>query len=112
MHHAHSGIAVPQVVAQDAHTHEVVDVVELASLDDHLLIDRPVVLGPALDGRRDARSGERVDDVGTNPGQVGVSGGGPVGDETDDLLVTLWVQDGEGEVFEFPLDGRHAQSMS
>ena len=52
MHDAHSGIAVAHLVAQDAHADQVVDVVEVAALDDHLLVDRPVVLGPALDDRR------------------------------------------------------------
>ena len=111
MHHAHSGIAVADLVTQDAHTHQVVDVVEVAALDDHLLVDRPVVLGPALDNRVDLRRVQRGDDLGAHLGQVGVARRRPVGDQPHDLLVALRVQDRERQVLELPLDRRHAQPM-
>ncbi len=111
MHHAHSGIAVADLVAQDAHADQVVDVVEVAALDDHLLVDRPVVLGPALDDRVDLRRVQRGVDLGAHLGQVGVARRRPVGDQPDDLLVLLRVQDRERQVLQLPLDGRHAQPM-
>src|SRR6185312_1378221 len=43
MHNAHRGIAVADLVTLDAYTDQIVDVVEVTALDDHLLIDRPVV---------------------------------------------------------------------
>ena len=112
MHHAHSGIAVADLVAQDPHADQVVDVVEVAALDDHLLVDRPVVLRPALHDGGDLRLAQCGIDLGAHLGQVGVARRRPVGDQTDDLLVLLRVQDRERQVFELPLDGRHAQPMS
>ncbi len=87
------------------------DVVEVAPLDDHLLIDRPVVLGAALHRRFDLRCVERVDDLGTDLGQVGVPGGRAAGDQPNDLLVLLGVQDRERQVFQLPLDAGHTQPM-
>jgi hypothetical protein len=49
VHHAHGGVAVAHLVDQHPHADQVVDVVEVAALDDHLAVDRVVVLGPALD---------------------------------------------------------------
>ena len=111
MHHAHSGIAVADLVAQDPHADQVVDVVEVAALDDHLLVDRPVVLGPALHHGVDLRRVQRVGDLGAHLGQVRVARRCPVGDQPHDLLVLLRVQDRERQVFQLPLDGRHAQPM-
>ena len=111
MHHAHSGVTVADLVAQDAHTHQIVDVVEVAALDDHLLVDRPVVLGPALDARVDLRRVERGGNFVTHLGQVGVTRRRPTGDQPDDLLVLLRMQDREGQVLQLPLHRRHAQPM-
>ena len=111
MHHAHSGIAVADLVAQDADADQVVDVVEVAALDDHLLVDRPIVLGPALDHRLDLRRVERVDDLGADLLQVGVAGRCAPGDQPNDLLVLLGVQDRERQVLQLPLDARHPQPM-
>lgn len=111
MHHAHSGIAVPDLVAQDADADQVVDVVEVAALDDHLLVDRPIVLGAPLHGGLDLRCTQRGDDLGTDLGQVGVARRRSAGHQAHDLVILLGMQDGERQVFELPLDAGHPQSM-
>ena len=111
MHHADSGVAVPDLVAQDADADQVVDVVEVASLDDHLLVDRPVVFGPALDRRLDLGRVEGIGDLGTDLRQIGVSGRRAAGHQANDLFVLLGMQNRERQVFEFPLDAGHTQPM-
>ena len=111
MHHADSGVAVPDLVAQDADADQVGDVVEVATLDDHLLIDRPVVLGPALHRRLDLRRAQGVDDLGADLGQVGVPRRRAAGDQPHDLVVLLGVQDRERQVLQLPLDAGHTQPM-
>lgn len=63
MHHAHGGVAITDLVAQDADPDQVVDVVEVATLDDHLLIDRPVVLRPSFDRGTDFHLGQCGPDI-------------------------------------------------
>ncbi len=111
MHHAHSGITVPDLVAQDADSDQVVDVVEVAAPDDHLLIDRPIVLGPCLDHRVDLGRVEGGDDLGAHLGEVGVSRRRSAGDQPHDLLVLLGMQDRKRQILQFPLDRRHPQPM-
>ena len=111
MHHPDRGVTVAHLVAQDAHADQVVDVVEVAALDDHLLIDRPVVLGPAFDDGTDLRRRQSRVDLGAHLGQVGVARRGPVGDQPHDLLVLLRMQDRERQILELPLDGGHTQPM-
>ena len=109
--HADRRVAVPDVVAQDADAHEVVDLVELPTADDHLLIDRPVVLRSALDAGLDVG----LLQVGLDPVdhgvEVDVAAGCTVGHQPDDLLVLLGLEDREGEVLEFPLHGGHAEPV-
>ena len=59
MHHADRRVAVAHVLAQDANADKIVDVVEVAALDDHLLIDRPIVFGPAPRSPTGARPAPR-----------------------------------------------------
>jgi hypothetical protein len=101
----------PDLVTQDADADQVVDVVEVASLDDHLLIDRPVVLGTTLDRRLDLRRVEGGGDFGTDLGQMGIPGRRAAGDQPNDLLVLLGVQDRERQVFQLPLDAGHTQPV-
>jgi hypothetical protein len=72
-----------------------VDVVEVAALDNHFLIDRPVMLRAALDRRLDLRPCQGVGDLGADLGQIGVTGRRAAGDQPDDLVVLLGVQDRE-----------------
>ena len=111
VHHPDGRVAVADGVAQDPDADQVVDVVEVAALDDHLLVDRPVVLGPSLDRRTDLHGVQRRADVGADLGQIGVPRRGAIGHQPDDLVVALGMQDGEGQILQFPLDRRHAEPM-
>ena len=51
--HRRRGVAVAVLLDEDPDADQVVDVGELAAADDHLLVDRVVVLGPAGHGRLD-----------------------------------------------------------
>ena len=95
VHDAHGGVAVPDLVALDPHPDQVVDIVEVAALDDHLLINRPVVLRSALDRGSDLHTAQCGADIRPHPGQIGIAGRRPVGYQTHDLLVTLGMQDCE-----------------
>ena len=112
VHHADGGVAVAHLVDEHAHADQVVDVVEVPPLDDHLAVDRVVVLGPALDGdvgepRRVELLAHLVDDL----LEVGVAGRGAGGHQPHDLGVLLRVQDREGQVLQLPLDGRHPEPV-
>ena len=111
VHHAHRGVAVAHLVDEHAHADQVVDVVEVAALDDHLAVDRVVVLGPALDRRGDPRRVELLHDLVDDLLEVGVAGRGPGGDQPDDLGVLLRVQDREGQVLQLPLDRGHPEPV-
>ena len=111
VHHAHRGVAVAHLVDEHPHPDEVVDVVEVAALDDHLAVDRVVVLGPALDRRGDPRGVELLGDLVDDLLEVGVAGRGAGRDQPDDLGVLLRVQDREGQVLQLPLDRGHAQAV-
>jgi hypothetical protein len=108
---AERGVAVAFGLDEHPDADEVVDVGELAAPDDHLLVDRVVVLGPAGDLGLDPA----VPQIGLDPlddlAEVGVATGRPLGHQPDDLVVPLRVQGGEGEILEFPLDGVHAQPV-
>ena len=111
VHHAHRRVAVPHLVDQDAHAHQVVDVVEVAAPHDHLLVDRVVVLRPPLDLRGQPRVLQLGGQLVGHRAQVGVPGRGAVGDQAHDLVVLLRLQDGERQVLQLPLDRGHAQPV-
>ena len=50
-------------------------------------------------------------DVADDLGEVLVPRGSPLSDKAHDLLVHLRIQRGERQVFEFPLDGIHAEPV-
>jgi hypothetical protein len=111
MHNAHSGIAIADLVAKNAHADEVVNIVEVAAFDDHLLVDRPVVLRTAFDHRIDLRRAQRRDDLGSYLRQVRVARGSAVGNQPHDLFVALGVQDRERQILQLPFDRGHTQPM-
>ncbi|MCO5556192.1 hypothetical protein L7F22_009736 [Adiantum nelumboides] len=111
VHHADRGVAVAHLVDEHADADEVVDVVEVATLDDHLAVDRVVVLRPALDGRGDPRGVQLQRHLVDDLAQVGVARRRPVGDQPDDLLVLLGLQDREGQVLQLQLDRGHAEAV-
>jgi hypothetical protein len=111
VHGAERGVAVPHVVDQDPDAHQVVDVGEVATAHDHLLVDRVVVLRAA--GHRGADLGRL--ELGADPldhlGQLGVARRRALGHQADDLVVPLGVERGEGEVLELPLQRVHAEPV-
>ncbi len=111
VHDAHGGVAVTHVVDEDADADQVVDVVEVAAADDHLLVDRVVVLGAALDLGVDAGLFEVGGQLAGDLLQVRVARRRAGGDEADDLVVLLGLQDGERQVLELPLDRGHAEPV-
>ena len=96
---------------EDADADEVVDVGELVTAHDHLLVDRVVVLRPAGDGRLDAGVGEFGLELMGDGREVLLPLRCPVGDEADHLVVDLGVEDLEREILEFPLDRVHAEPV-
>ncbi len=104
-------VAVADGVDQDPDAHQVVDLGEVAAAHDHLLVDAVVVLGSAGDGGLDPGGAQVLLDLVGDDGEVLVALGGALGDQPDDLVVHLGVEDGEGQVLQLPLDGVHAQPV-
>ena len=104
-------VAVLDGVDDDSHRHQVVDVVEVLTPHDHLLVDRVVVLGPAGDGALDLVDPQVLLDLKAHLAQVLLAGRGPLGHHVLDLLVHARVQGLEGSVLELPLDGVHSQAV-
>ena len=111
VHGAEGRVAVADGVHEDADAHQVVDLREVTAADDHLLVDAVVVLRAAGDGRLDAGGAQVGLDLVGHYGQVLVTLGRSLGDQPYDLVVHLGVEDREGEVLQFPLDGVHAQAV-
>ena len=77
----------------------------------HLLVDRVVVLAPADHLAGDLGRGQLGLQLPGDGGQVGVPGRRPIGDQPDDLVVPLGMQDREREILQLPLHGRHAEPV-
>ena len=104
MDRSERGVAVLDRVDDHPDGHDVEDVVELAALDDHLLVDAPQVLAPTGDLALDAELVEPLLDLGDCLGQVGVSLGGARRDQVVELRVALRVQRRERQILELLLD--------
>ena len=100
---AERGVAVLHRLDDDADADEVLDLVELLALHDHLLVDRPVVLRPAADVGVDVQLGEPGAQLGEHGLEVLLALGRLRGDQLLDLGVALRVQHREREVLELPL---------
>lgn len=97
-------IAVTNTADEDTDADQVVDVVELATAHDHLLIDRVQLLGPPHDASADPQLTEvRVDGL-DDVADVLLALGCPLKHETLDLGVQLRVEYREAQVLEFGLD--------
>ena len=105
------GVAVLDGVDDDPDAHEVEDVVELAALDDHLLVDGVEVLRPAGDLRVDPQLGQALAHLLEHLGEVQVALGAPGRDHVVDLGVALRVHGREGEVLELLADLLHAEPV-
>ena len=111
VHHPEGRIAVPGGVDQDAQADEVEDVGEVAATDDHLLVDRVVVLRPSGDGGADLGGPQVRGHLLDHLGEELVPAGSGLGDHPDDLVVDLRLHGREGQVLELPLDRVHAQAV-
>ncbi len=69
------------------------------------------MLGSAGDGGFDPGVDEFGLEFGRDRGEVLLAFGSAIGDEADDLVVDLGVEDLEGEVLELPFDRVHAQTV-
>ena len=105
------GVAVLHGVDGDADGHEVEDLVELAALLDHLLVDAPEVLAPAGHVGVDAQLAETAPDLGDDPGEVDVALGRAGAHQVVELGVALRVQRGEAEILELLLHLLHPQAV-
>ena len=112
MQGAENGIAVLNRVHDDAHRHQIVDVVEFLPPHDHLLVNRVVVLRAPGDGAFDLADAQVLLDLEADLPQVLLTGGSPLGDHVLDLVVDARVQRFEGTILQLPLDGIHTQPVS
>ena len=108
---AEGGIAFAHGFDKDADSDEIVDVRELVPAHNHLLVDRVVVLRAPRDGGVDPGLLELVLELLGDRGQILLTFGSSVCDETHDFVIDLGMEDLEGQVFEFPFDRVHAQPV-
>ena len=94
-----------------AHRREIVDLVELAALLRHLVVDRVEVLRASRDLRRDVDLVELLLEDQRRLAHVLLAIGAPLGDHLLDLLVLARMQRLEGEVLELPLERMDAEAM-
>ncbi len=111
VHGAQRRIAVLNSVDDDAHTDQIVDVGEIMAADDHLLVDREVVLRSSRHACLDVLVVEILVDFGKNLLQIHVTLAGATRHQHHDLVVNLRVQHLEAEFLKLRLDGVHAQTV-
>ena len=100
---AEGAVAVLHRVDDNPDRHQVLDLVELLALHDHLLVDGEVVLRAAGDVGPDAQHGQAVRDRFEHFAEVEVALGRPAGHHLLDLGVPLGIQHRERQVLELPL---------
>jgi hypothetical protein len=111
MQGAQGGVTVADRVHQDPDAHEVVDVVEVLVPDDHLLVDRVIVLGPTGDRGLDPCRPQIVGDLVPDHAEALFALRRAVAYHADDFLVHLGIERRERQVLELPLDGVHAEAV-
>ncbi len=111
MQHTEGAVAVALRVHQNAQADQIVDLEEVAAAHHHFLVDRVVVLRTAVHRGLDAGLGQVVLHLVDHLTQVVLTQRRTSGNHAHDLVIDLRVQGGEREIFEFPLDGVHAQSV-
>ena len=105
------GVAVPHALGDDPDAHQVVDVVEVAVLQHHLLVDAPEVLRPAGHLGADAQLEQPPLHGDQELRQVEIAFGILLGHQVIDLGVPLGVQGGERQVLQAALQFLHAEAM-
>src|SRR5581483_6853288 len=112
MHDADRGVTIADLVDHDPYSDKVMNVIEIAAADDHLLINRVIVFRSTLDSSDDSRSSQLRGDLIDNSAQVGVPGRCAIGHKPHDLVIFLRMKDRERQVLQLPLDGGHTQPVS
>ena len=105
------GVAVLHRVDDHADRDEVEDVVELAALDDHLLVEAPQVLAAPGDLGVDAELGEAAADLRDGRREVHLALGRAAAHEVVELGEALRVEGREGEVLELLLELLHPEPV-
>ena len=101
----------PTPLDQHPHGGEVVDLVELAALLGHLVVDRVEVLRPARNVGRDVGLREVILQIGGSQLDLGLAVGTPVRDHRLDLRELPGMEDLEREVLELPFDRMDSQAV-
>jgi hypothetical protein len=96
----------------DAHGHEVEDVVELAALEHHLFVDAPEMFAASGHLGLDTELAEAGTHLGDRLSQVHLALGAPRGDEMLELGEPLGVQRSERQILELLLDLLDTQPVS
>jgi len=102
---AEHGVAVADRLDEDPHADEVVDIVELATADDHLLVHGVEVLRTTGHGGLDASALDISLELVDHSREVLVARRGPLRHESLDLVVHLGIERAESEIFQLPLHG-------
>ena len=105
-------VAILDRLHQDAHSHQIEDLIEGLSAHDHLLVDRVVALRTATHRPLRARTTQILFDLVDDISQIFFALGRPLRDEAVDLLVDLRVQRLERQLLKLPLHHVHAEAMS
>ena len=111
MDDAEGGVAVPQILDQDADRIDIVDLAELGALALHLLPDAVDVLRATLEIDRDPGLPESGLQFGDRPLDVAFAALASRVEELGQLPEALRFEDLEGEVLEFPLDLPDSQAL-
>ena len=111
MHGTERRIAVLDGVDDDAYADQIVDIREIVSAHDHLLVDGEIILRASCDGRLDVQVVEILIDFGDDLLEVDITLAGASGHKHDDLVVDLRVEHLEAQLFKLGFDGVHAQPI-
>ena len=105
------GVAITNGLHQDAHPDEVVDVREVPTAHNHLLINGIQVLGPPGDGDLEpSRANVRLK-FRDDPGEVLITRRRPLGYQSLDLLEDFGIEGGEGQILQLPFHRVHTEPM-
>ena len=111
VHHPEHRIAIADVLYQDAHSDEIVDVREVASSNNHFLVNRVIVLGSACHGGLHLAALQVCINKIHDRREVLISRRRTLTDQMNDLLEHLGIQGRESEILKLPLDRIHAEAV-
>ena len=109
--HAEGRVAVVDLLDDDAHCPDVIELGELKVLLLHLAPDAVNVLGPPVDIGLDPVLGKSGPELGDELVDVGLAVNPLLVEEARDLLVDVGMQVAEGEILKLPLELSDAESV-